>query len=132
MVPRRCLIVDDDSSVRTYVKEVLERQQFQTIETEDGIQGLRMAEKLGDALDLIVSDLRMPGGDGLTFAWSVRESFPTLPIVIMSGNGESGQPKRPTISFEFLQKPFVPAALLTAIENAEHAMRMRAKASASG
>ncbi len=123
MSSRICLIVDDEPSVRAYVKAILEREQFQTIEAEDGIRGLRWVEKLGDALDLIVSDVEMPGADGLTFVCSVRESFLALPIVLISVCAE--REEHPSTSFEFVQKPFRPAALLTAIENATKKMKLR-------
>ena len=123
MPPRISLVVDDESSIRAYVKAILEREQFQIIEAEDGTQGLHWVEKLGDALDLIVSDIQMRGGDGLTFVCSVRESFPAVPIILVSGFAEPG--KYPSTSFEFVQKPFRTAALLTAIENATKKMELR-------
>ena len=39
---KTCLIVDDDSSVRDYVKVILEREQYRTIEAENGVQALRL------------------------------------------------------------------------------------------
>lgn len=125
MQSKTCLIVDDESSVRAYVKAILEREQFQTFEAQDGIQALRLVEKLGDLLDLIVSDIRMPGGDGVTFVSSVRESFPILPIILISGYAELERPEHPGASFEFVQKPFLPPALLMAVENATKNMKLR-------
>lgn len=55
----------------------------------------------------------MPGGDGLTFARAARELFPTLPIVLVSGH-----PVSERISFELVKKPFLPDALLTAVQRA--------------
>ena len=127
MTPRTCLIVDDESSVRAYVKSILERQHFQTFEAQDGIQGLRLVENLGDALDLIVGDVHMPGGDGLTFVCSARELFPALPIVLISGYAEPEEHRRLSTPFEFIQKPFLPDTLLTAIENATTKVKLRRK-----
>jgi two-component system cell cycle sensor histidine kinase/response regulator CckA len=122
---KSCLIVDDESSVRAYVKAVLEQEQFRTFEAEGGIQALRLVEKLGDALDLIVSDINMPNGDGVTFVCAVRESFPVLPIILISGYTD--HELNSTISFEFVRKPFLPATLLTAIDNAMKNMRLRTR-----
>ena len=125
MQSKTCLIVDDESSVRAYVKAILEREHFQTFESQDGIQALRLVEKLGDLLDLVVSDIQMPGGDGVTFVCSVRESFPKLPIILISGYAEPERQEHPSTSFEFLQKPFFPPALLRAVENATKMMKLR-------
>lgn len=125
MQSKTCLIVDDESSVRAYVKAILEREHFQTFEAQDVIQALRLVEKLGDLLDLVVSDIKMPGGDGVTFVCSVRESFPILPIILISGYAEPERQEHPSTSFEFLQKPFVPHALLRAVENATKMMKLR-------
>jgi CheY-like chemotaxis protein len=86
-----------------------------------------LVENLGDALDLIVSDVQMPGGDGLTFACAVRELFPTLPIVLISGRGEPELQERLSAPFEFVRKPFLPHTLLTGIENAVNTMKLRKK-----
>ena len=87
--------------------------------------GLRLVEKLGDVLDLIVSDIKMPNGDGLTFVCSVRELLPVLPIILMSAYAEPERQENPSTSFEFLQKPFFPPALLKAVENAKKNMKLR-------
>jgi two-component system cell cycle sensor histidine kinase/response regulator CckA len=123
--PKTCLIVDDESSVRAYVRVVLEQEQFRTFEAEDGIQALRLVEKLGDALDLIVSDINMPNGDGVTFVCCVRELFPVLPIILISGYTD--QELHSSIFFEFVRKPFLPVTLLTAIDNATKMMKLRTR-----
>jgi len=94
-------------------------------EADDGIQALRLVEKIGDLLDLIVSDITMSGGDGGTFVCSVRESFPVLPIILISGNAQLEPPRYPSTSFEFIQKPFLPDTLLTAIGNSTKNMKLR-------
>lgn len=115
---KTCLIVDDEQAVRRYLRAILEQQGFHTVEADGGIHGLRLVEELSDGLDLIVSDVRMPDGDGLAFACAVRESIPTLPIVLVSGYIGSDQKPETSTSFEFVQKPFTPAALMTAIDRA--------------
>ena len=103
---KTCLIVDDEQAVRRYLRAILEQRGFHAVEADGGIQGLSLVEELGDGLDLIVSDVRMPHGDGLTFACAVRESFPTLPIVLVSGYTGSERQPEPSTSIEFIQTPF--------------------------
>ncbi len=114
---KTCLIVDDEQAVRRYLRAILEQRGFRAVEADGGIRGLSLVKELGNGLDLIVSDVRMPDGDGLAFASAVRESFPELPIVLVSGYiGAERQPE-PSASFEFVQKPFTQAALMTAIDS---------------
>jgi DNA-binding NtrC family response regulator len=124
---RSCLIVDDEPSIRGYVKAILEPEKYQAFEAENGVEALKMVEKLGEILDLVVSDVRMPGGDGISFVCAVRESFPKLPIVLISAYAEIEIQRHRSTAFEFVQKPFVPATLLKAIEDARKMMELRAK-----
>jgi DNA-binding NtrC family response regulator len=127
MQNKTCLVVDDESSVRAYMRTILERDQFQVIEAKNGIEAAHTVQKLGDAIDLIVTDIYMPGGDGLTFASSVRESLPLLPIILLSGYGDPPWKRFPSTSFAFVPKPFLPATLLSAIAKANEMMTLRKK-----
>jgi DNA-binding NtrC family response regulator len=125
-----CLVVDDESSVRAFLRAILERNQFQVIEAEDVGQAAQAVQNLGDGIDLIVTDIRMPGGDGITFAASVRESFPLLPIILISGYTEPPWKRYPSTSFVFVPKPFLPATLLSAIAKAKETMALRKRVGA--
>ena len=120
-----CLIVDDESAVRTFVRMVLERNQFRVVEAENVGQAAHTVQNFGDTIDLIVTDIRMPGGDGITFASSVRESIPLLPIILISGYAEPPWKRYPSTSFVFVPKPFLPATLLSAITQAKEKMTLR-------
>jgi two-component system, cell cycle sensor histidine kinase and response regulator CckA len=104
------LVVDDEPAVRRYVSTILQRQDFRTLEAEDGTHALQIVRELDGALDLIVSDIQMPNGDGLSFAHAVKKSFPTLPVILLSGNASPGG------GFEFVKKPFLPATLVRAVK----------------
>ena len=105
------LVVDDEPSVRKYVSAILEREHFETLEAEDGAHGLQVVNELGGGLDLIVSDIQMPNMDGVTFAQAVKDSFPEMPVILVSGYSEADG------GFEFVEKPFSPGALLKAVRN---------------
>jgi len=107
-----CLVVDDDPSVRKYVSNVLQRENIRTLEAEGGFEALRIVQKLGGDVDLIVSDIQMPNGDGLSLARAVRVSFPRVPVVLISGN------VAPDLGFAFVEKPFLPADLVAAVRKA--------------
>jgi DNA-binding NtrC family response regulator len=110
MPNRISLIVDDEPSVRKYIATILQRRQFQAVEAEDGAHGLRIVRELGDGVALVVSDVQMPGVDGLTLARTIKKSHPAVPVVLVSGQAIADD------SFEFVQKPFAPSALLEAVE----------------
>jgi CheY-like chemotaxis protein len=132
VIPREtCLVVDDEPPVRAFMRAILERKQFQVIEAENGAQAAGMVQKLGDAIDLIVTDIRMPGGDGITLACSVRDSFPLLPIILVSGYAEPPWKRYPSAAFVFVPKPFLPATLLAAVARAKDMMAMKRKALSS-
>jgi len=103
------LVVDDEPSVRRFISTVLEREHFQTLEAEDGARALQIVQELDGGLDLIVSDIQMPNGDGLSLAHAVKESFPAVPVILVSGYCV------PSGDFEFVQKPFGPATLVKAV-----------------
>jgi len=94
------LVVDDDEAIRSYIQSILHSENFETLEAEDGGQALEIVRMLDGGVDLIVSDIQMPGGDGITFAKAVRASYPFVPVILVSGSAEADP------DFEFVEKPF--------------------------
>ena len=87
------------------------------MEAESAAQALGIVQKLGGRLDLIVCDFKMPGDmDGIDLAYSVRNSFPGLPVILISGYGDVEAVKQAATKFEFIQKPFVPETILAAVK----------------
>jgi DNA-binding NtrC family response regulator len=119
MTERVCLIVDDEPAIREYLRALLERERFQCLEAESADQALAMIPTLEGHLDLVVSDITMPGqADGIDLAHSVRKSFPFLPVILISGCGEDRSGGRGTPCFRFLQKPFAPKVMLDVVRDA--------------
>ena len=101
------LIVDDDPAIRDYIRLVLQRENFEVLEADGGNPAWRIVETLGDSLTLIVTDIEMPNGDGLTFASAVRQVHPSVPIILTSGYS------KPDTAFAFIEKPFSWATLVS-------------------
>jgi CheY-like chemotaxis protein len=79
----RILIVDDEASLRTLGTSILESQGYEVRYAGDGFEGLTA---LRNAVpDLIISDLQMPNMNGFEFLSVVRQRFPALPVVAISG-----------------------------------------------
>jgi DNA-binding NtrC family response regulator len=107
-----CLIVDDDPSIRGYVATLLHHlENFETLEADCGRQALEIVKEVADALDLVVSDIHMPDGDGISLAHSLRELCSGVPVILISGQA----PPAEAHEFEFIQKPFAPDTLLQVV-----------------
>lgn len=81
----RIVVVDDTDLVRSYVVRHLERSGFAVLQAADGVQGLDVIRD-GNP-DLVLCDLRMPNLDGLDLLRQLRQEFPELPVIVMSGEG---------------------------------------------
>jgi two-component system cell cycle sensor histidine kinase/response regulator CckA len=116
--PRRVLVVDDESVVRTLLRRSLERRGYTVIEADGGRSGLRaLRESLPD---LLVLDMSMPDLDGAEVVRQVRADGLKIPILLTSGNVDPSAERRlaPDSFQGFLRKPFSMAELLRAIQNA--------------
>jgi len=114
------LVVEDDVGVRGVARRVLERNGYTVLEAGHGAEALRCVAERPDAVDLVLTDVRMPGIDGRELARRLRADHPTLRVMLMSGySSEGGE----TGDLPFLPKPFTPAALLVAVREAIDAPR---------
>ncbi len=77
------LITDDDASVRCLLRQMLERSQYQVLEAADGNEALqRLTES---QIDMLITDLVMPGREGLELIRQIRREQPGLKVIAMSG-----------------------------------------------
>lgn len=82
---RRILVVEDESDAAATLSEFLLRQGYAVVVAENGDAALAA---IGEAsFDLVLTDLRMPGLDGMPFLRSLREALPTTPVIVMTGHG---------------------------------------------
>jgi len=79
----RVLIVDDEVSLRVLGKSILESQGYEVHCAEDGFGGLAAVKRT--LPDLIISDLQMPNVNGFEFLSVVRQRFPAVPVIVISG-----------------------------------------------
>jgi DNA-binding NtrC family response regulator len=107
------LVVDDESMVRTLVRRMLEPGGCAVVEAEDGESALRLIERGQPAIDVVLTDLVMPGIDGFDIITVLTRYRPDLPLVCMSGFA-SVQTSRLTVPF--VPKPFTLEALRAALD----------------
>ncbi len=117
--PVQVLVVDDDVTSRAAMRRVLEHQGYSVIVAEDALDALRMLERTHVPVDLIITDVQMPGMNGDALVARVRESWPDLPVVYVSGEpGNVRLVQETGGDVQFLAKPFLPAELLETVREA--------------
>lgn len=101
-------IVDDDRSIRWVLEKALAQDDFATRSFEDGDEALNALESGEGAPDVLVSDVRMPGTDGLRMLRILQRKFPELPVIIMTAHSDldSAVASYQGGAFEYLPKPF--------------------------
>ena len=111
------LLVEDEDAVRAIARRVLEREGFAVIEAGSAKDALRLAESHADAINLLLSDLVMPGMTGAELAIAVRRMRPNVPIVYMSGYAREDVEERvgSMSATGFVSKPFTPRGLVEAV-----------------
>jgi two-component system, cell cycle sensor histidine kinase and response regulator CckA len=100
------LLVEDEPMVRSVAERALTRHGYTVISADNGEDALEVLAK-GEQIDLLISDVVMPGMDGPTMVREARQSRPELKILFMSGYAE--EQLRKSIDIEnvaFLPKPF--------------------------
>jgi two-component system, cell cycle sensor histidine kinase and response regulator CckA len=110
------LVVDDEPAILRLIELVLEQGGFRVLSAENGFDALRVSESHRGEIDLLVSDVRMPGMDGPTLAKKLLEADPDLPVLFISGYWEDG-PLPGDRPFPVLSKPFPLASLLNTVRN---------------
>jgi CheY-like chemotaxis protein len=83
----KILIVDDEEHVRAALKQVLERAGYDVLVAATGNEGLELMQQEG--ADLVITDVIMPGIDGLTTARRIREKYRDTRIIVISGGGKA-------------------------------------------
>jgi excisionase family DNA binding protein len=81
---RRLLLVDDDEGTRILLTKMLERD-YDVETAVDGAGALEALQRTGASYDLMISDLNMPGMDGIALIRKVKKIRPELPIIIITG-----------------------------------------------
>lgn len=115
--PRTVLVVDDEPALRRIAGRLLERAGFRIVAAASAEEALRVLASGEFDVDVLVTDLAMPGLSGADLARAVRELDPELPIVYVSGHFDhaafDGIQDLP--AGIYLAKPFAPAALIEAV-----------------
>jgi CheY-like chemotaxis protein len=109
---RSVLLVDDEPAALEYMALSLESR-FRTLTASDGLDALQRVEADAEAeIALVVTDIRMPGMNGLELGERLAELRPDLPVLYVSGYAELSLQSGVEDTHRFFAKPFRPEALL--------------------
>ena len=112
----RVLLVEDEPQVRMQARRLLERYGHHVLEARDGAEGLALFRTQADAIDVIVSDVVMPGLGGVEMVGRMRDVAPEVPVVFVSGFTAQDRDLPLDTRTAFVPKPYSMASLCEAIE----------------
>ncbi|NTI17831.1 sigma-54-dependent Fis family transcriptional regulator [Agrobacterium rhizogenes] len=119
------LLIEDDAALRRSLAQWLSLNELSVTEAADGNEALKVLRS--DTIDVVISDVRMPGISGLELLAVIRKTWPELPVIILSGHGDVPMAVAAIQAgaFNFLTKPYVPEQLIGTLQNALEQTRLR-------
>ncbi|GAA4779308.1 sigma-54 dependent transcriptional regulator [Olivibacter ginsenosidimutans] len=114
----KILIIDDERAIRSTLREILEYEDYQVQDVDNGIDGLEVIKK--DTIDLVLCDIKMGRMDGMEVLTEALSLKPDLPFIMISGHGtvETAVEASKKGAYDFISKPPDLNRLLITVRNA--------------
>lgn len=114
----RILLVEDEDAVRAFAVRALSAKGYTVLPAANGEAAIDILADTSAGVDLVITDVVMPGIDGPTLVREARDSSPTLKVIFMSGYADGAFDEIPAFDActHFLQKPFTLTALLAEVD----------------
>ena len=111
------LIVDDEEPIRFLCEDLLKSVNYDVLTAEDGEKAIEVLKDKGDEVDIVVTDLRMPGIDGIEVTKRVKSDYPEVDVIVLTGFAsiESAVESMKIGASDFIRKPFNLNTLLETI-----------------
>ncbi|GAQ93852.1 response regulator receiver domain-containing protein [Thermodesulfovibrio aggregans] len=125
-MPEKILIVDDEPDMLKLLSMILrEKTPYEVTTTNNPVEAVELAKK-GD-YDLVITDLKMPGLDGLQLLEEVKKRDEDVPVIIITAYGtiDAAQEAIEKGGFDFITKPFKKEQILFTIEKALKWLRVQ-------
>jgi DNA-binding NtrC family response regulator len=118
MNKKMILVIDDEDIVRTSCSRTLAPAGFDVRLARNGVEGLKVLEQ--EKLDLVLTDLKMPDMDGIEVLRKIKEGWPEVEVIIITGyqTVDTAVKAIKLGAFDYIEKPFTPDALITAVSKA--------------
>lgn len=116
-MPKRILIIDDEPDMLVLLRKIItERTPYEVVTTPNPLELEKILEE--QAIDLVITDWRMPGRDGLEVLAEVHRRVPALPVILISafGTTDTAAQAWKQGAFDYLDKPFHRDRLLEAVK----------------
>ncbi|MBC7897476.1 MAG: response regulator [Cytophagaceae bacterium] len=116
------LLVEDEPGVRHVVARALRRAGYLVHEAGNGVEGIALGRLYGDRVDVLVTDVVMPGADGFAVADTLTAEVPGLAVVLISGYSADAraQLRDASLAWRIVEKPFALDTLVSAVDAARN------------
>jgi signal transduction histidine kinase/CheY-like chemotaxis protein/ligand-binding sensor domain-containing protein len=101
---KKVLVVDDNLTNRTILRNQLEQWNLLPVMAESGMEALDILTRIS-GIDLVLSDMEMPGMNGLQLGKILKEKHPAIPVVLLSSNGHENNAVKSSLFSSILTKP---------------------------
>lgn len=114
---RRILLVEDEPFVREATCSILQNAGFEVLPAEDACEAMKMYEECGEKVDLVMTDMVLPGKTGQQLGQDLRARSPEVSVLVTSGYGEAEyETESPEAHTYFLAKPYSRRSLVDKIQ----------------
>ena len=119
------LIIDDERGIREVLTDILQDEGYSVVSAEDGIQGLQKLKV--EPIDVVFLDVWLPNMGGMEVLQKIKEEFPVIEVIVISGHGNIDMAVRAVKegAFDFLEKPLGLDRVLTVARNALNFEKLR-------
>ncbi|MFW5694514.1 MAG: sigma-54-dependent transcriptional regulator [Alkalispirochaeta sp.] len=112
------LVVDDEESIRDILTDILSDEGYSVLTAGDGLVALGILER--EVVDCVLLDVWLPGKGGLQVLEEIRDQFPRVPVIMISGHGtiDAAVKAVKNGAYDFLEKPLSLDRVMTVVRNA--------------
>jgi two-component system, NtrC family, response regulator AtoC len=112
----KILVADDEVNLRRVLVAMLKRDGHEVVQAASGLEAI---ERIGE-VDVVITDLRMPGADGMEVLRTVARTYPQVPVIMITAYGSVGQAVEAIKAgaFDYIEKPFEQDSIRTIVEKA--------------
>jgi signal transduction histidine kinase/ligand-binding sensor domain-containing protein/DNA-binding response OmpR family regulator len=116
LIGKKVLIIDDNLTNLRILQLQLQQRQMEVISATEGPEALYLLET-NEGIELVITDMHMPGMDGVGFTTLLKQRRPQLPVILLSSIGDESRKKHPGLFAAVLNKPVKPSHLEKVILN---------------